>query len=157
MLAWAMTCNVGLHCIHATGLSIITCLVQVDAEGRCQQRSLKYFQGLAHGCWLLSWDWLEACSKAGAWLPEYPFQVRGDLIAMGAPDKGACMALRLQMLLCCEAGSERFRHVVKFLQKPKPMHSPSRSGGASLLEMHPTRLRCTMLRLQVLLCCTSGS
>ena len=64
-------------------------LLQVSAEGLCQQRSLKYFQGLAQGCWLVSWAWLEACAAAGCWLPEEPFEVAGDHVAPGAPKEGA--------------------------------------------------------------------
>lgn len=74
--------------------------VQVDAEGRCQQRSLKYFLGLVHGCWLVSWAWLEACSKAGAWLPETPFQVKGDHMALGAPEKGKTKPPPLPSCIC---------------------------------------------------------
>lgn len=79
--------------------SSVTARVQVDAEGRCQQRSLKYFQGMAQGCWLVSWAWLEASSQAGAWLPEQRFQVTGDNIAMGAPEKGTSTNILLHF--CC--------------------------------------------------------
>ena len=62
--------------------------MQVNAEGLCQQRSLKYFQGLAKGCWLVGWAWLEACAAAGSWVPEEPYEVAGDHVALGAPKAG---------------------------------------------------------------------
>ena len=64
-------------------------VAQVNTEGLCQQRSLKYFQGLAHGCWLVSWAWVEASATAGRWLPEDDYEVKGDHFALGAPKAGA--------------------------------------------------------------------
>lgn len=81
-------CSRSLHVIDTCD-SNHSLAVQVHVEGRCPQRSLKYFLGLAQGCWLVSSAWLEACSQAGAWLPEHPFQVKGDHIALGAPEKGS--------------------------------------------------------------------
>ncbi len=62
--------------------------LQVNAGGLCQQRSLKYFQGLAQGCWLVGWAWLEACAAAGCWVPEEAYEVAGDHVALGAPKAG---------------------------------------------------------------------
>ena len=62
--------------------------LQVNAGGLCQQRSLKYFQGLAQGCWLVGWAWLEACAAAGCWVPEEGYEVAGDHVALGAPKAG---------------------------------------------------------------------
>jgi len=62
--------------------------VQVSGKGLAQQRSLKYLQGLAQGCWLVSWAWLEGCAAAGCWLPEEPFELAGDHVALGAPKAG---------------------------------------------------------------------
>lgn len=62
--------------------------LQVNAEGLCQQRSLKYFQALAQGCWLVGWAWLEGCAAAGRWLPEEPYEVAGDQVGLGAPKAG---------------------------------------------------------------------
>ena len=62
--------------------------LQVDAAGVGQQRSLKYFQGLARGCWLVSWAWVEGCAAAGQWLDEEPFELAGDHFALGAPRTG---------------------------------------------------------------------
>ena len=62
--------------------------LQVNAGRLCQQRSLKYFQGLAQGCWLVGWAWLEACAAAGCWVPEEGYEVAGDHVALGAPKAG---------------------------------------------------------------------
>ena len=61
----------------------------MNPEALCQQRSLKYFQGLARGCWLVSWDWVQASAAAGRWLPEEGHEVKGDHVALGAPTAGA--------------------------------------------------------------------
>ena len=66
---------------------------QVNKEGLCQQRSLKYFQGLAQGCWLVAWPWLEACAAAGKWLDEAPFEVAGDHFAQRAPHTGKSLSV----------------------------------------------------------------
>ncbi|KAL0033003.1 hypothetical protein WJX77_010243 [Trebouxia sp. C0004] len=81
-------------------------IVQVNARGLCQQRSLKYFQGLAQGCWLVGWAWLEACAAAGRWVPEEAYEVAGDHVAVGAP-KAARMAR--------ESGAPKLFHGRSFL------------------------------------------
>ena len=63
----------------------------MDAAGVGQQRSLKYFQGLARGCWLVSWAWVEACAAGGHWLDEEPFELAGDHFALGAPRTGGSL------------------------------------------------------------------
>ncbi|KAL0044727.1 hypothetical protein WJX82_006986 [Trebouxia sp. C0006] len=81
-------------------------IVQVNAGRLCQQRSLKYFQGLAQGCWLVGWAWLEACAAAGCWVPEEGYEVAGDHVALGAP-KAARMAY--------ESGAPKLFHGMSFL------------------------------------------
>ena len=83
----AALCLLGLLAPAHHGLQPYGCL-QVNAEGLCQQRSLKYFQALAQGCWLVGWAWLEACAAAGRWLPEEPYEVAGDHVGLGAPKAG---------------------------------------------------------------------
>ncbi|KAL0039358.1 hypothetical protein WJX79_004746 [Trebouxia sp. C0005] len=81
-------------------------IVQVNAGELCQQRSLKYFQGLAQGCWLVGWTWLEACAAAGCWVPEEGYEVAGDHVALGAP-KAARTAY--------ESGAPKLFHGMSFL------------------------------------------
>ena len=41
-----------------------------DAESRVCERTLKYFQGIAGQCWVLSFDWVTHSLQAGHFLPE---------------------------------------------------------------------------------------
>ena len=84
--------------------------MQADAEGVGQQRSLKYFQGLARGCWLVRWAWVEACAAAGEWLDEAPFELAGDHFALGAPHTGYIPMLAMAMLL--QSSSEQGHSIV---------------------------------------------
>ena len=36
----------------------------------------KVLRAMLRGCWLLSWEWVEASAAAGAWLPEADFEVQ---------------------------------------------------------------------------------
>lgn len=102
----------------------------MDAEGVGQQRSLKYFQGLARGCWLVRWAWVDACAAAGRWLDEAPFELAGDHFALGAPHTGSIPML-LQWQCSCKvsaSGVTDFWHcmlsflIVSFLCNPLLRH-----------------------------------
>ena len=84
-VAWVLATAVAW--VLATAVAWSTGL-QVNPDGVGQQRSLKYFQGLVRGCWLVRWAWVEACAAAGQWLDETPFELSGDHFALGAPHTG---------------------------------------------------------------------
>lgn len=51
-------------------------------------RPLKYFYAILQGKWVLSFEWMSRCLQHNAKVDEKPFQVQGDQVALGAPEKG---------------------------------------------------------------------
>lgn len=51
-------------------------LMAVDKYGCVKQRSMQYLLALAHGCWVLSYGWVDACLEAGAWVPERGYEIK---------------------------------------------------------------------------------
>ena len=73
-----------------------------DAAGmertlRVCKRTLKIMQGVLCGAWVLGADWLDACVKAGAVLPEGPFEIDADVRTLPEPSDwfGPAKARRL--------------------------------------------------------------
>ena len=60
-------------------------LQQVDSTQKVQQRSMKYMQALARGCWVVGHGWLEACLAQQDWVPFEPYEASGDSQGMSAP------------------------------------------------------------------------
>ncbi|ETV76343.1 hypothetical protein H257_09806 [Aphanomyces astaci] len=56
-------------------------VTSVDATTRCP-RTESVLLGMAHGCWIVSLQWVVASWKAQRWLDESPFEVLGDTSAM---------------------------------------------------------------------------
>ena len=63
-------------------------VLQVDQRQLVTQRTLKYMQAVALGCWVVSLQWVLDSAAAGQWLPEGSFEVAGDTTATGAPRTG---------------------------------------------------------------------
>lgn len=52
-------------------------------------RTLKYLQAVQAGCWIVSYEWIEACSTHSQWVAEDAFEVLGDNVSgTGGPEKG---------------------------------------------------------------------
>lgn len=51
-------------------------------------RTIKYFEALLVGAWVLSPEWVLASYAAGRWLPEIDFELAGDTVGMGGPARG---------------------------------------------------------------------
>lgn len=58
-----------------------------DAASVAVARTGKLIQALAVGCWVVAPAWLEACQEAKAWVPEGPFEIRGDSLCLGGAFK----------------------------------------------------------------------
>jgi Zinc finger, C3HC4 type (RING finger) len=41
-------------------------------------RTLKYMFGVLKGCWIVSYQWIEACIEANCWVDERDFEILGD-------------------------------------------------------------------------------
>ncbi|CAE8742335.1 unnamed protein product [Polarella glacialis] len=52
------------------------------------RRTLKYFDAILAGAWVLSPEWVLASNKAGSWLPEARFELAGDASGSGGPSRG---------------------------------------------------------------------
>jgi len=48
-------------------------------------RTIKYFDALLCGAWILSPEWIQRSQEQGRWLPEDNFQISGDGIGDGGP------------------------------------------------------------------------
>ncbi len=77
--------ELGHNLFHVDGNADQQMCMQVDSEQRVRQRSMKYLQALAKGCWVVGFSWLEACRDKQAWVPEEPYEASGDSVAQGAP------------------------------------------------------------------------
>ena len=56
-------------------------LVKTTAHGLAETRSMKYLQGCAKGCWVVSDAWADACMQAGRWVEEKAFEVKASAAA----------------------------------------------------------------------------
>ncbi|KAK9814438.1 hypothetical protein WJX72_005888 [[Myrmecia] bisecta] len=63
-------------------------IVKLDGELLMNPRTLKYFQAVLRGCWVVSWAWVATSMQAGRWVDEAPFECRGDPEYLGAPARG---------------------------------------------------------------------
>ncbi|PAA73453.1 hypothetical protein BOX15_Mlig002011g2, partial [Macrostomum lignano] len=54
-------------------------VIRESSVARVSERTLKYFQALVSGAWLLSFDWVSESLAAGSLLPESDFEIQGDL------------------------------------------------------------------------------
>ena len=50
-------------------------------ESNLTNKRLKYIKALARGIWILSWAWVVDSKKAGWWLDEILYEVRGDVVS----------------------------------------------------------------------------
>jgi hypothetical protein len=57
--------------------------VETDAFLVAKARSMKYMMGVARGCWVVSYAWLDACLAAGSWVPEKNFEVKASACSCG--------------------------------------------------------------------------
>jgi len=70
---------------------IMRCQVPEDEEDilpLAASRTLKYFDGILAGAWVLSPEWVHSSLKAGRWLPEAAFELAGDSNSLGGPARG---------------------------------------------------------------------
>ncbi|ESO97195.1 hypothetical protein LOTGIDRAFT_174527 [Lottia gigantea] len=61
---------------HITHLIVKT----VSNESRVCERTLKFFQAIAHKLWILSYSWVEESLKAGHMVLENPYEILGDTV-----------------------------------------------------------------------------
>ncbi|KAK7479149.1 hypothetical protein BaRGS_00029590 [Batillaria attramentaria] len=55
-------------------------IIKTAPGSRVCERTLKYFQGVAGRCWVLSYDWVTDSTEAGRPLPEAGYEVVGDTV-----------------------------------------------------------------------------
>ncbi|XP_065921181.1 uncharacterized protein [Magallana gigas] len=67
---------------HMKFSKTITHVVMItDSKNFICDRTMKYIQGIAHGCWVLSSEWLYKSLEAGFLLPEEKYVIRGDTVS----------------------------------------------------------------------------
>jgi len=64
-----------------------THLVVLPNDKNRANRTLKYLAAVLKGCWIVSYKWVLESQREQTWLPEAPYEVRGDGVALGAPEK----------------------------------------------------------------------
>ncbi|XP_076468751.1 uncharacterized protein LOC143299437 [Babylonia areolata] len=55
-------------------------VMKTEKESRVCERTLKYFQGIACQCWVLSFDWVLQSLSQGCYVPETAFEIQGDTV-----------------------------------------------------------------------------
>ncbi|XP_070211918.1 uro-adherence factor A-like [Littorina saxatilis] len=60
--------------------SVTHVIMRTNPDSRVCERTLKYFQGIAGQCWVLSFDWVLHSMKAGHFVPEKHYEIHGDTI-----------------------------------------------------------------------------
>ncbi|XP_064614328.1 breast cancer type 1 susceptibility protein homolog [Liolophura sinensis] len=53
----------------------------VSEDSLVCERTFKYFQAIAHHCWLISYQWVEDCITANEILPETGYEIQGDTVS----------------------------------------------------------------------------
>jgi len=66
----------------------VTHIVSTVNTDKLAKRTIKYFYGVVAGKWLLSFDWIIACLKEERWVDERDYEIKGDLVFLGGPEKG---------------------------------------------------------------------
>ncbi|KAL8586434.1 hypothetical protein ACOMHN_023049 [Nucella lapillus] len=55
-------------------------IIKTEKNSRVCERTLKYFQGAACQCWVLSYDWVLQCLAQGRFVSEKRFEIQGDTV-----------------------------------------------------------------------------
>ncbi|XP_063425378.1 breast cancer type 1 susceptibility protein homolog [Mytilus trossulus] len=56
-------------------------IVKTEPIGsRVCDRTLKFFKGISHGCWILDYEWVVDSRAAGSLLPEADYEIKGDTV-----------------------------------------------------------------------------
>ena len=63
---------------------VTTCTMKEDKR-ILQSRTLKYFQCLISGTFILCFEWIEQCLKQNAFINEDGYELLGDIVALGSP------------------------------------------------------------------------
>ena len=81
-------------------VTVQTTHVLVDTEvGLAKGRTAKFLGGLALGCWLVSYAWLDACIETRDLVPEAPFEVKGlEQLMYEKVSRGVPAASRLRRI-----------------------------------------------------------
>merc|ERR1719491_1348413 len=61
---------------------------RVSANRVAATRTLKYFDALLAGAWVISPAWVHASNAAGHWLPEVDYELLGDPVGLGGVARG---------------------------------------------------------------------
>jgi hypothetical protein len=67
--------GVSIQLEHQFNKDVTHILVSMDENGVVSQRTLKYMQGIAYGCWILSTNWIQGCLDAKELLLEEKYEV----------------------------------------------------------------------------------
>eukprot|EP00850_Spirogloea_muscicola_P021714 SM000259S08736 [mRNA] locus=s259:65456:69273:+ [translate_table: standard] len=84
----AFAATVGATLAKDWTASVTHVITGTDADGRAK-RTLKYLTAILNGRWIVSLNWLDACTAAGRPVKEGPFELRKDIHDMvGGPRQG---------------------------------------------------------------------
>ncbi|CAD7697708.1 unnamed protein product [Ostreobium quekettii] len=74
-------------------------VVMADENMRIERATEKYLKAILHGCYIVSWSWVEASMRQGCLVDEWEFIVKGDQSHEGGPQLGRRRAQRKEALL----------------------------------------------------------
>lgn len=133
---------------------VVRCSTSSKKQSRCAgTRTIKYFDALLAGSWILSPEWVLQSNQHGCWLPEADFQVSGDVVGDGGPARhrrfGPCLfaGLRLHFAIAAPAvvgdlpkgasralgGGSRLALDDEAGPQPSDLERLARRGGAEIL------------------------
>eukprot|EP00850_Spirogloea_muscicola_P017464 SM000150S01723 [mRNA] locus=s150:226547:230215:+ [translate_table: standard] len=129
----AFAATVGATLAKEWTASITHVITGTDADGRAK-RTLKYLTAILNGRWIVSLNWLHACTAAGRPVKEGPFELQRDIHdMMGGPRQGRTSSKKGKLF------SHLSVHFVGDFQAPSKadLATVVLQGGGEVLQRRP--------------------
>eukprot|EP00850_Spirogloea_muscicola_P020592 SM000220S07071 [mRNA] locus=s220:100073:103662:- [translate_table: standard] len=129
----AFAATVGATLAKDWTASVSHVITGTDADGRAK-RTLKYLTAILNGRWIVSLNWLDACTAAGRPVKEGPFELQKDIHDMvGGPKQGRTSSKKGKLF------SHLSVHFVGDFQAPSKadLATVVLQGGGEVLQRRP--------------------
>eukprot|EP01083_Nonionella_stella_P272762 925069_1 len=114
---------------------LVTTVTIEDDDGILKSRTMKYFQSVVAGCWVLCFDWIEKCLAKNQLYQERSFEVLGDRKGRGACNQSRelrnndeCKGLFANVIVFIDA---EFKHT----KLDHDLQSLFTTGGAEIMKI----------------------
>eukprot|EP01083_Nonionella_stella_P081014 222936_1 len=116
---------------------LVTSATSEGNEKILSARTIKYFQSVIAGCWVMCFDWIEECLCRNTLIEESSYEVLGDLKGRGGARKSRQLRKKksdngLFSNVICVVASE-----FKFARLDEDLRGMFRMGGAKMYNMLP--------------------